>query len=107
MAVSGASGAAGRLGLMLKGGETFEKANEITMVAFDKTGTLTEGRPSVREIFFHSLVVLEEKKQEILAILKSVASFSGHPLSKSAAAYLDAVDAAGTELESFENVPGR
>ncbi|MBI2521044.1 MAG: cadmium-translocating P-type ATPase [Bdellovibrio sp.] len=107
MAVSVASGEAGRLGLMIKGGETFEKANDITMVAFDKTGTLTEGRPSVSEIFFHSSVDSEETKCRTLAILKTLASFSGHPLSKSTAAYLNEIDISGIDLESFENVPGR
>ncbi|OFZ13920.1 MAG: copper-translocating P-type ATPase [Bdellovibrionales bacterium GWA2_49_15] len=107
MAVSVASGEAGRLGLMIKGGETFEKANDITMIAFDKTGTLTEGRPTVTEVLFHPSVNEDKNKQRTLAILKSLASFSGHPLSKSAAAYLDDIDISDIELETFENVPGR
>lgn len=46
-------------GILIKGGEALQKAEEIQMVIFDKTGTLTKGEPEVVEIwaggheFFH------------------------------------------------------
>ncbi len=107
MAVSVASGEAGRLGLMIKGGETFEKAKTISMVAFDKTGTLSEGRPSVNEIFFHADTQSQNGQEKILSILQTMASFSGHPLAKAAAAFVAAKNVPPVELDSFENVPGR
>ena len=49
------TGIGAKLGILLKGGDTLEKANKISAVVFDKTGTLTMGSPSVTGIVFLSL----------------------------------------------------
>jgi Cd2+/Zn2+-exporting ATPase len=41
---------AGRRGMLVRGGESLEKAGHINTVAFDKTGTLTVGKPELVEV---------------------------------------------------------
>ena len=63
-------------GLLIKGGDIFERARKITTVVFDKTGTLTEGHPS--------LVALESwgdrDANDLLAIAAAAESGTNHPL---------------------------
>ena len=42
-----ASGRGAELGVLIKGGETLQRASEVTAVVLDKTGTITEGKPAV------------------------------------------------------------
>lgn len=65
-------------GILIKDGESFEKAKKIDTVVFDKTGTLTEGAPKVQEII--SLNNFPEDR--ILKIAASLGTNSEHPLSK-------------------------
>ena len=42
--------AAGKRGILVKGGDTFETVSKTTTVVLDKTGTLTTGKPSITDI---------------------------------------------------------
>jgi len=46
-AIMAGTGAAARVGILIKDAETLERATAIRTVAFDKTGTLTEGKPQL------------------------------------------------------------
>ena len=46
-AVMVGTGVAASLGILIKGGEVFQKVSHITTIVFDKTGTLTQGKPNV------------------------------------------------------------
>ena len=63
-------------GLLIKGGESLEKARQLTQVVFDKTGTLTKGIPNVTEI----IAVNGEDARSVLAAAAVVEQLSEHPL---------------------------
>ena len=45
------TGRAAEMGILIKGGETLERAQALTTVVFDKTGTITHGQPVVTGIY--------------------------------------------------------
>ncbi len=82
--VSGLAAAA-RRGILIKGGVYLEEARKLQVVALDKTGTLTEGRPRLVAQASLSPTLPEAR---VLAIAKSLAARSDHPVSKAVAAGL-------------------
>ncbi|MFP5492212.1 MAG: heavy metal translocating P-type ATPase [Bacteriovoracia bacterium] len=92
------TGAAARLGILIKNAETLEIAHRVSTVVFDKTGTLTEGKPSVS--FYQG-------EEQSLAIIAALQSGSEHPLAHAAKAY--AVQQAVTHLsaQSISAVVGK
>jgi len=70
-------GAAGKKGILIKGGAHLENLGKIRAVAFDKTGTLTTGTSTVTDI-----VALAGTEKGVLQIAYSVEKCSEHPLAK-------------------------
>ncbi|WP_218921356.1 heavy metal translocating P-type ATPase [Bacillus massilinigeriensis] len=64
-----------RKGILIKGGEVFEKLSKADVIAFDKTGTLTKGKPEVVEIITEIM-----EKEAFLQIMAKAEQFSEHPL---------------------------
>ena len=58
-------------GILIKGGEHLEKAQQLTTLVFDKTGTLTKGEPEVIDVI-----------GDVLPLAASLAAMSNHPLDK-------------------------
>jgi len=75
-------GAASKLGILFKGGDSIEALGKIKAVIFDKTGTLTNGSFTVTEIT--SCGGLSEN--ELLRICGSCEQVSSHPVAESIAA---------------------
>ncbi|MGL4590113.1 MAG: heavy metal translocating P-type ATPase [Mycoplasmatales bacterium] len=75
-----ASGLAAKNALLYKGGDFFEQAPKLTMIAFDKTGTLTNGEPTVE--YFNL-------KEEDVPYLYALEKTSTHPLSRAVINYLE------------------
>ncbi len=63
-------------GILIKGGESLEKAHKLTTIVFDKTGTLTRGEPEVTDIVPSEGVV----EKNVLEIAGSIEAVSEHPL---------------------------
>jgi Cu+-exporting ATPase len=101
-AVMVATGRAGALGILIKGGEALQRLSEVTTIVLDKTGTLTEGRPAVTDV-----VALDGRSDALLQKAAAVESLSEHPLAaaivQSASALADAYPAAA----DFRGEPGR
>lgn len=90
-------------GILIKDGESFEKAKKIDIVIFDKTGTLTEGAPKVQDII--SLNDFEINK--ILKIAASLAKNSEHPLSKAISRKAKDENIELTDITDFVEIPGK
>jgi Cu+-exporting ATPase len=75
-AVMVGTGLGAERGILIKGGESLEKAYKLTMVVFDKTGTLTRGEPQVTDI----IVAPGIAENDLLKIAVSIESVSEHPL---------------------------
>lgn len=89
-------------GILIKGGESLEKAYKLTTIVFDKTGTLTIGEPKVTDI----LASGDLSKHDVLKRAASIEAVSEHPLAQAM------IDKAHQEklktdpVEHFEALPG-
>ena len=63
-------------GILIKGGESLEKAFKLTTVVFDKTGTLTKGELEVTDV----LAGPGEEQSRVLHIAMSLEALSEHPI---------------------------
>ncbi|MGA9836114.1 MAG: heavy metal translocating P-type ATPase [Gemmatimonadaceae bacterium] len=99
-----ASGKGAELGVLFKGGDALQRANDIDVVVLDKTGTVTEGRPTVTD----TLTVGNMKSaDEFLTLVASAERGSEHPL---ADAIVQAAKSRGLTLhepEGFSAVAGQ
>ncbi len=77
-AVMVGTGIGAEKGILIKGGESLEKAHRLTMIVFDKTGTLTVGEPRVTDI----VTAPGMTKSHVLRIAASVEDLSEHPLAR-------------------------
>lgn len=101
-AVMVASGKGAELGVLIKGGETLERAGRIQTVALDKTGTVTEGQPRVTAVEAASGFT----EATVLAYAASAEVLSEHPL---ASAVVESARERGIPLhdvEHFESLTG-
>jgi Cu+-exporting ATPase len=65
-------------GILIKGGESLEKAYRLTTVVFDKTGTLTRGEPEVTDI----VPAKDISPEQVLQTALSIEALSEHPLAQ-------------------------
>lgn len=75
--VAAGIGAAGRRGILIKGGAHLEHLGKLRTVAFDKTGTLTLGKPEVTDI-----IATDGDTSGLLAIAAALERDSEHPLAR-------------------------
>ena len=77
IAVAAEIGAAGRRGILIKGGAHLEHLGAVRTIAFDKTGTLTLGRPQVTELF-----AVDDDERHLLSVAAGLERSSEHPLAR-------------------------
>lgn len=65
-------------GILVKGGESLERLNQIKVVIFDKTGTITEGKPKVHDVVYKQGI----NQSWINSVIVSMEQQSSHPLAK-------------------------
>ncbi|WP_326639898.1 heavy metal translocating P-type ATPase [Streptosporangium sp. NBC_01755] len=98
LTVVAAVGAAGKSGVLIKGGAALEQLGRIRAVALDKTGTLTRNAPVVVE----TVPAGARSAEEILKMAAALEARSEHPLARAVlAAFPDA-----TPAEDVTAVPG-
>lgn len=74
----GGIGGGASVGILFKGGNTFEALAKCKIAVFDKTGTATEGVLAVKEV----TVEPGQNEMEILRLAASLEQFSNHPVGK-------------------------
>jgi P-type Cu+ transporter len=94
-----------RKGILIKNGESFEKAKNIEVIVLDKTGTLTKGEPKVQEILVNENY--DFKPEQVLKIGGSLATLSEHPLSRAVNDFTGDKDVQFADIEGFEEISGQ
>jgi len=89
-AVMVATGRGAQDGILIRGGESLQRAGDVGTIVLDKTGTVTEGKPAVTDVVIAPGTTHAEN--DILRLAAAVESLSQHPL---AAAIVAAAKARG------------
>lgn len=101
IAVAAGIGAAGKEGILVKGGAHLENLGKIKAIACDKTGTLTLGEPVVTDI-----VPLAADQTRVLDLASSVERCSEHPLARAVLREAEARGIRGSEAIEGCAIPG-
>ncbi|MBF0339936.1 MAG: heavy metal translocating P-type ATPase [Magnetococcales bacterium] len=98
-----AMGAAARMGILLKNGETVERLERVTRVVMDKTGVLTTGLPRVERL----VPVPGVEERALLTLAARVEQHSEHPVGRAIVReYLARGWGEPGAAENARNVPG-
>jgi Cu+-exporting ATPase len=89
-------------GILIKGGESLEKAYKLTTIVFDKTGTLTKGEPEVTDILTSAGLT----EHDILKKAVSIEAVSEHPLAQAMIQKARQDQVSPDPVEGFEALPG-
>lgn len=97
------TGVGARRGILIRGGESLERAGHLTTIVFDKTGTLTRGDPTV------GLVAAAEGLDPtyVLALAAAVEAGSEHPLARAIVRRALKENVPTLYAEAIEVTPGR
>ncbi|MHB8190939.1 MAG: heavy metal translocating P-type ATPase [Ferrimicrobium sp.] len=102
VAVMVGTGRGAEQGLLIRGGETFERIREIGVVVLDKTGTLTIGHPEVTDL----LTLDGSDGSEVLQLAASLEVTSEHPLARAIVTAATAQGLQLAEVNAVEVTPG-
>ena len=95
--------AAGRHGILIKGGIFLEQGRKLANIALDKTGTLTHGRPAQTDF----LPLSELPPEDCLRFAAALAERSDHPVSKAVALAANLPSAELPAVTDFAAIPGQ
>src|SRR5262249_28154927 len=90
-------------GILIKGGETLERAHKLQTIVLDKTGTVTRGEPEVIDILPSNGMT----ENELLQLIASAERASEHPLGEAIVREANRRQISLQEVGSFKAVPGR
>jgi len=102
-AVMVGTGKGAERGILIKSGESLERAGTLDTVVLDKTGTITEGQPQVTDVVANGTL----PEAEVLRLAASAEKGSEHPLGE---AIVEAAEGQNLSLEKaqdFEAVAGQ
>ncbi|MFQ5913224.1 MAG: heavy metal translocating P-type ATPase [Nitrospinota bacterium] len=89
-------------GILIKGGESLEKARYIQTIVFDKTGTLTQGQPEVTDL----VAANGFSTDDVLHLAGSAERSSEHPLGEAIIRKAQEREILLSDPEDFWAVPG-
>lgn len=96
-------GKGAQMGILIKGGESLEKAHRVNTVVLDKTGTITKGEPEVTEVV--SIRSMSDK--ELIRIAAAAERNSEHPLGAAIYKYGKGEVEDIPEPVEFFSIPGK
>ena len=103
MALLAGTGRGARLGILIKGAGSLERARGIDVMAMDKTGTITTGQMAVVAVWDESgHVVNISDSSPALTVTAALEAGSEHPISRAIGKACPSV----TPAESFQALPG-
>ncbi|PYY30468.1 heavy metal translocating P-type ATPase [Paenibacillus illinoisensis] len=100
--VMAGSGRAAEYGILFKGGEHLESAQQIQTVVLDKTGTVTQGKPVLTDV----ISAQDWTEAELLKWVGAAEQSSEHPLAEAIVAGIRDKGIVLPQSEQFENIPG-
>ncbi|HVH39108.1 MAG TPA: heavy metal translocating P-type ATPase [Gemmatimonadaceae bacterium] len=106
-AVMVSTGKGAELGVLIKGGESLQRAGEVDTIVLDKTGTVTEGRPTVTDVVRGPGRELALGDDEMLRLVASLERSSEHPLADAIVQHATARGLVMGAVEAFASVTGR
>lgn len=89
-------------GILIRGGEVLERAQNLSVVVFDKTGTLTKGEPSVTDV----VPLSDHPLDEVLRLAATVEVGSEHPLGEAIVREAKHQRLDLPSVKNFEAIPG-
>lgn len=89
-------------GILIRGGEILERAQNLSVVVFDKTGTLTKGEPSVTDV----VALTDRLQDEVLRLAAAVEVGSEHPLGEAIVRAAKHQQLDLPRVKNFEAIPG-
>lgn len=89
-------------GILFKGGEYLETAQNLQAILLDKTGTLTKGKPEVTDV----VALGNLNPRALLSLAASVENVSEHPLAQAIAEYGKSEGAERLPVKSFTALAG-
>lgn len=101
------TGVGARNGILIKNGESLERAAKINTIVLDKTGTITEGKPKV--MHFETRQQTGDNftdEATLLAILVGLEAHSEHPLAKAIVDYGAEHSLTQVKIENFQALVG-
>ncbi|HWG90976.1 MAG TPA: heavy metal translocating P-type ATPase [Candidatus Thermoplasmatota archaeon] len=91
-------------GLLIKSGESLERAKAVDTVLLDKTGTITKGKPELTNVVVVAPGITEEM---MLRAAAAAEAGSEHPIGRAIVAGAKARSLAVPAAQDFEAVPGK
>jgi len=101
-AVMVGTGLGAEKGILIKGGESLERAGKLKVIVFDKTGTLTRGEPEVTDVLTAAGVI----EERLLQTAMSLEAVSEHPLAPAIVLKGRKDGILALPVEQFEALPG-
>ena len=102
-AVMVATGRGADAGVLIKGGESLQRLQEVDTVVFDKTGTITLGTPAVTDV----IAIAGVSESEVIGTAASLERASEHPLGGAIVAEAGRRSLVLGAPDRFEALPGR
>lgn len=103
MAFVAGLGVSSNLGILVKGGNVFERLQRINAIGFDKTGTLTRGEMTVTGIQPAEGV----SERELLGLLEALERGSNHPIARAVSHAAASKGIRAVSMDIVSSVPGR